>query len=134
MAPKVAGQQVRILADHLPRVQLPHRVEGVLDLAEDLDQLAELSPDELGAPQAARLGTGDRAARLQDDVVDAGGQRLQPLAIVLAPQVQEGPEPQSPLAGAGVHGPRDVARLKEPLEAPAPRPAGPAARRRRRRR
>ena len=71
IGPEVPDHQVRIIADDLARIELAHRVEGVLDLAEDLDQLAVLPAKELGAHQAAGLGAGDRPALLEDDVVDA---------------------------------------------------------------
>ncbi len=88
---EVAGHQVRIVADDLAGIELPHRVERVLDLAEDLDQLAELAADELGPHQSACLGARDRPAFRQDDVVDACRQRLEGLAVLRARQVEEGP-------------------------------------------
>ena len=58
---------MRIVADDLSRVELVLRIEGILDLAEHLDQLAVLFAEELGAGQAAALRARDRAAGLEDD-------------------------------------------------------------------
>ncbi len=118
----------------LPGIELVRRVEGILDLAEDLRQLAVLLAQELGARQPAALRAGDRPARLEHDVVDPAGQRLELGAIARVGQIEKRPEPQPALAGIGVEGPGDVLLLEQALQRAAgpPRdgPAGPPRRRR----
>ena len=60
---QVVCRQVGIVADDLAGIEQVRRVEGVLDLAEDLDELAVLPGQELGAGQAAALRRGDRPPR-----------------------------------------------------------------------
>ena len=43
---------MRIVADHLARIELVERVERILDLAEDLRELTVLPAQELRAPPA----------------------------------------------------------------------------------
>ena len=107
---------MRVVADDLARIELVQRVESILDLAEDLNQLAVLLAEELGAGQAAALGAGDGPAGLEHDVVNAAGQRLQLGAIAGIGQIEKRPEPQPALAGVGVEGPGDVILLEQALE------------------
>ena len=109
---QVPDHQVRIVADDLARVELAQRVERILDLAEDLDELAVLPAEELGPGQAAGLRARDRAAGLEHDLVDLGRQRLELGPIARVGQVQERPEAAA-LAGAGVERPGDVLLLEE---------------------
>ena len=69
-AAEVAGHQVRVVADDLAGVEQVQRVEGVLDLAEDGDQVAVLPAEELGAHQAAAVLARDRAAEVEGGLVD----------------------------------------------------------------
>ena len=61
---QVSDHQVGVVADDLAGVEQVRRVEGVLDLAEDLDELAVLPAQELGPRQAAALHRRDRPAGL----------------------------------------------------------------------
>ena len=99
---QVSQHQVRIVADDLARIELVLRVEGILDLAEDLDQLAVLLAQELGARQAAARGARDRPAGLDDDVVEPGGQRFQLGPVARIRQIEKRPQPQPAFAGVGV--------------------------------
>ena len=74
----VVCRQVGILADHLAGIEQIRWVEGVLDLAEDLDELPVLPGQELGPRQAAALRRGDRPPGGQDDVIDLARDPLEP--------------------------------------------------------
>ena len=117
----------------LPGIELVLRVEGVLDLAEHLDQLAVLFAEKLGAGQAAALRARDRPAGLDDDVVNAAGQRFQLGPVAGIGQIEKRAESQPAFAGVGVERPGDVLLLEQALQSlQAPRRAGRAGPPRRR--
>ena len=113
---KSAEHQVGVVADDLARVELAQWVERVFDLAEYLGELAELFAEELGAGQAAGLRARDRAARLEDDVVNPAGQRLELGPVARVGQIEERPESQPAFAGVGVERPGEVLLLEQTLK------------------
>ena len=130
---QVPKHQMRVITDDLPRIELVLRVERILDFAEYLDQLAVLLAQKLGARQTAAAALRDRSARLDDDVVNAGGQRFQLGPIAGIGQIEKRPQSQPAVAGVSVDRPRDVLLLENMLAIAArPRPAGPGEPRRHR--
>ena len=105
-----------IVADDLPRIELVLRVEGIFDLAEDLDQLAVLFAQKLRARQAAAPRARDRPAGLDDDVVNPGGKRFQLGPIAGIGQIEKRPQSQPAFAGVRVDGPCDVLLLEHALQ------------------
>ncbi len=91
-----------VVADDLARIELILRVEGIFDLAEDLDQLAVLLAQKLRAGQAAALGARDRPAGLDDDVVNPAGQRFQLGPVARIRQIEKRPQSQPAVAGVRV--------------------------------
>ncbi len=87
---QIAYHQVRIIADDLAGVEQVRWVEGVLDLAENLNELAVLPGKELGPRQSAALRRRDCAAGFDHQVINLPGQRLEPGAVAGIGQVEEG--------------------------------------------
>ena len=78
-----------VVADDLAGVEQVERVEGVLDLAEDLEEVAELAAEELGPGQPAAVLARDRAAEVERGLVDLGRQRLELGEVARVGQVEE---------------------------------------------
>ena len=87
---QVSYHQVRIIADDLAGVEQVRWVEGILDFAEDLDELAILPGKELGPRQAAALRCRDRPTGFDYQVINLPDQRLEPGSVAGIGQVEEG--------------------------------------------
>ena len=99
---EVPGHQVGVVADDLARVEDVVRVEGVLDLAEGVEEVAGLAAEELGPGQAAAVLAGDRAAEVERRVEDGRRHRLQLGHVGRVAQVEERPDVELAVAGVGV--------------------------------
>ena len=115
-AAEVAGHQVRVVADDLAGIEPIQRVEGVLDLAEDLDPFPERPAQELGPGEPQAGFAGDRPARGVDRLADLARQRLQLGDVAGVGEVEERAGVQRPIPGVGVERPAHVVPLQDVLE------------------
>ncbi len=107
---------MRVVADDLARVEDVVGVEGVLDLAEGVEEVAGLAAEELGAGQAAAVLAGDRAAEVERGVEDGGRHRLQLGHVARVAHVEERADVELAVTRVGVEGPAHVERLEDVLE------------------
>ena len=115
---EVPGHQVGVVADDLAGIQDVVRVEGVLDLAECVEEVAGLAAEELGPGQPAAMLAGDRAAEIERGFEDGGRHRLELGHVAGIAHVEERADVKLAVARVGVEGPAHLELLEDVLEPP----------------